>query len=166
LSALVQQAQINDLGNSGLPIPFENLRRSLRAIGVQTRMPGREAYSRLRPLAEPVVRWTLQHIAHVTREHAAVPVFVALDVVADVPAVKMPALEDADAAGFVVLNLLDVWRNQEKSAVRIADWDEHPNAKGNAVIADRFVAMMYEHRSELGLDVRISDLRAQARPTP
>ena len=75
-------------------------------------------------------------MAAVTREHGAVPVFVALNNVMDPSASEARALQDADAAGFLVFNLLDLWQNRDKSALRVAEWDEHPNAAGHRLIAD------------------------------
>ena len=114
-------------------------------------MLGREADRRLWPLADNIIGWTLRHIATVTREHDATPVFVALNNVSDPYGNDIPALKDAKPAGFVVFNLLDIWRNRDQSALRIADWDEHPNAAGNRLIADRLFQLMNEHRSELHL---------------
>jgi len=150
LNELVRPAGIESLGNPGYPVPLESVRAALRAVGIQTRMPGREAERRLAPLGDNIVRWTLQRIAKVTREHNAVAVFVALNVVYD-SGTDIPALKDANDSGFLVFNLLDLWQNTDKSALRVADWDEHPNPAGNRRITDRLLELMYQHRSELHL---------------
>jgi len=151
LNDLVHQAGIESLGNSGYPVPFENARAILRAVGIETRMPGREAHRHLSLFRDNLVRWTLSRIAAVTREHGAAPVFVALNVVSDPDSNELAAITDAKEAGFLVFNLLDVWKNRDKSALRIAEWDEHPNAAGNQLVAERLMELMSEHRAELQL---------------
>lgn len=134
-----------------IPVPFELARAALGAVGVKTRMPGREAYSRLLPAADSIVEWTLGRIAAAARGHGAVPVFVALDNVKDPPAEEMRSLKDAEAAGLLVFDLLGLWQDRDQPALRIAEWDEHPNPAGNRVIAERLFELMQEHRSELRL---------------
>ena len=162
LDALIRRTGVTALANPGFPVPFENVRALLGTVGIKTRMPGREAERRLRPAADSLVRWTLGRMAAVTRKHGAVPVFVALNVVADPSDGELRALQDADAAGFLVFNLLDLWQNRDKSALRIAEWDEHPNAAGNRVIADRLFELMQQHRSELRLGTAAPQLAAKS----
>ena len=35
-------------------------------------------------------------------------------------------LRIAEEAGFVIINLADVYRNEDLDAIRLAEWDEHP----------------------------------------
>src|SRR5262249_52532363 len=109
------------------------------------------AHRLLSPYRDNLVRWTLSRIAAVTREHGATPVFVALNVVSDPDPNGLAAITDAKEAGFLVFNLLDVWQNRDQSALRIAEWDEHPNAAGNQLVADRLMELISEHRVELHL---------------
>jgi hypothetical protein len=164
LSASIQGTGIMALADPGFPIPFERLRTLLSTVGIRTRMPGREADRRLRPATDRVVRWTLERVAAVTREHGALPVFVALNIVTDPSAEEMAALKDADAAGFLVFNLLDLWQNCEKSALRIAEWDNHANAAGNQLIAARLFELMQQHRSEFHLGTASKVQRAHNQP--
>ena len=151
LEALIRQTGATALANDGPPVPFETARALLGTVGIKTRMPWLEADRRLRLAADSIVQWTLQHIAEVTREHGAVPVFVALDNVVDPEPGKTRALQDAVSAGFLVFNLLDLWQERDKPALRIAAWDNHPNAAGDKLIAERLFELMQQHRSELQL---------------
>jgi hypothetical protein len=159
LEAMVRATGAPALAHDGLPVPFDSLRRLLSSVGVQTRMPWDEAQHRLAMAADDIVRWALQHMAGVAEEHNAVPVFLALDNVGDPPAAPVRALEDANTAGFLVLNLLDLWRNRDKGALWLGEWDHHPNAAGNRVIAERLFELIQQHR----VDLRIHELRAEAR---
>jgi hypothetical protein len=115
-------------------------------------MPWAEAERRLSLAGDSLVEWTLANIAKVSREHGAVPVFVALDEVADPPEVQVPALQQAQAAGFLVFNLFDLWQGHDKTALRIAEWDTHPNANGNRLIAERLAVLIEQNRSKLQVD--------------
>jgi lysophospholipase L1-like esterase len=151
LDALVRGTGIYALANDGIPVPFEGPRALLGSMGIETRMPWREAERRLGRAGDGLVRWTLDRIAKVTRDGGAVPVFVALNVVGDPPATEPRALKDAAAAGFLVFDLFDLWQGRDKPSLWVADWDRHPNAAGNRLIAERLFELMERHRSELRL---------------
>ncbi len=42
----------------------------------------------------------------------------------------------AAAAGFIVVDLSDVYKGEDLEAIRLAEWDEHPNARGHQLIAE------------------------------
>jgi len=151
LDALVRTTGVYSVANKGLPIPYETARSIFGAVGVKTRMPWVEADRRLRFVNENVVSWTLQHIADVSRQHGAVPVFVALDEVNDSPTVEVKAVRDAKSAGMLVFNLFDLWNGRDKPSLRIADWDLHPNADGYRLVAERLAELIDQHRADLRL---------------
>jgi hypothetical protein len=93
----------------------------------------------------------MQRIADVIRQHGAVPVFVALDEVTDSPTVEIKVVRDAKSAGMLVFNLLDLWNGRNKPALRIADWDLHPNADGYRLVAERLAELIDQHRADLRL---------------
>ena len=152
LDALVRQTGVNAMANDGFPVPFETSRNLLGKVGFKTRMPWPEADRKLRLAADGVVGWTLEHIAQVSREHGAVPVYVAVDEVADPPKVPVKAVKAAENAGFLVFNLFDIWQGRDKTAFRIAEWDTHPNAEGYRLIANRLADLINQHRSELRIE--------------
>ena len=115
------------------------------------RMPWTEAERRLQLSADSLVRWTVGRIAEVSRTHGAVPVFVGLDNVVDPPSGEIQVLRDAEAAGLLVFDLFDLWRERDKPALRIAPWDNHPNSAGNDLIAQRLHELMLRHSSEMRL---------------
>jgi hypothetical protein len=162
LKVLASRLGVNSVNDSGLPVPFESVRALLGAVGIKTRMLGREATSRLRPGGDSLVRWTLERIAAVIRGHGAVPVFVALNNVMD-PSPEWRDRPDAAAAGFLVFNLLELWQDRDKSALRVAEWDNHPNASGQRLIANRLFELMQQHRSELRLGTAEAQVAASSK---
>jgi hypothetical protein len=64
------------------------------------------------------------------------------------PEAKPRALDDARAAGMVVFDLLDLWEPRGSlETLRIAPWDNHPNARGNRIIAEQ-LHFLLQHNGE------------------
>jgi D-alanyl-lipoteichoic acid acyltransferase DltB (MBOAT superfamily) len=152
LEDLIRETGVAALGNDGVSIPFDAGRTALESLGVKTRMPWSEADQRLRRTSDRLIRLTLDHMSEVVRRHGAVPVFVALDNVVDPPQLPVRALDEAAAAGMLVFDLYDLWQGHDANALRIAAWDNHPNAAGNRLIAERLHDLMRKHSGELRLN--------------
>jgi hypothetical protein len=152
LEERVRRTGVFDLVAPGFPVPFQSARSALGALGVETRMPWREARLRLRLVDNDLVSWTLARVAQVAKEHGAVGAFLMLDNVGDPPAAPVAALADARAAGLVVFDLLDVWQGRDQRALRIAPWDNHPNPDGTRIVARRLEELIQQNRSELRLE--------------
>jgi D-alanyl-lipoteichoic acid acyltransferase DltB (MBOAT superfamily) len=151
LADAVAETGATALGKDGIPVPYETTRTLLEHVGVHTRMPWREAERRLRQSGDALIAATFAQITQLAREHRAVPVFIALDNVGEPPAAPVPALKSAEGAGLLVFDLFDLWRGRQEQALRIAEWDNHPNADGNRLIADRLAELIEQHRVRLGL---------------
>ena len=151
LLAILDKTGVNAVGNAGVPVPYDTLRAILARAGIATRMPWREAEWKLRRAGDALIAATLAEIATLARGRGAVPVFVGLDIVVDAPEAPVRALDDAANAGFVVFDLFDVWKGRDPEALRIAPWDNHPNAAGNSLIADRLADLMKQRAADLRL---------------
>ena len=149
------------LGRDGLAVPFDTTRSLLERLGVPTRMPWGEAEQRLRRSAEGIRRATFEEMVAIVRAHGAVPVFLGLDTVTEPPEHPVSALREAADAGMLVFDLFDLWHGRNFDSLRVAAWDNHPNAAGNALIAQRLCKLIHLHAQELRVDpsIRISDDR-------
>jgi hypothetical protein len=156
LEAIIREAGVLAYGNPGYPVPFEILRSAVGTIGVPARMPGAEATRRMRGVVDQVAGWTLTSIAGLARANGAVPVFVLLSTVDGGENLHDPVLRYAGDAGFVVFDLVDIWRDHDRSALRIAASDDHPNAAGNRLIAARLAELIQQRRAALHLEAQAS----------
>jgi hypothetical protein len=133
----------------GVPIPYPGLDSILRRWHASPRLPWRELQGVLRVASDDVHAWTLREIAAECRRRGIVPVYLVLDIVRP-PGDASRSKRQAAEAGFVVLDLLDVYGPPEgHAALAAAPWDAHPNAAGHALIADRLLAELRRHPETL-----------------
>jgi hypothetical protein len=163
LEDLIRQTGALALADDGYPVPYQTLRAALATVGIRTRMPWSEAERRLGLATDDIVRWTLRAVADVARRHGAVPVFVLLDNVRDPGAEEVVVLRQAAASGLIGIDLIGLWQRHDKSVLRIAKWDNHPNAAGNRLIAARIAELMQEHAEALRLGAAAPSSRADKR---
>ena len=55
-------------------------------------------------------------------------------------------LKIARDAGFAIIDLQDVYHDRDLATIRLAEWDDHPNALGHRLIADRLYAAFAANR--------------------
>jgi D-alanyl-lipoteichoic acid acyltransferase DltB (MBOAT superfamily) len=135
--SLLEQAGLADVPRGRFPVPFEWARAMAGALGISARMPQDEAEARSRWISEQVNDWSIARIAAAAREHGAQPLMLALNAVIDDVPEGIPNLEAVQKANVPVLNLFDVFPEEARDALRIAPWDEHPNAAGHRLIAEK-----------------------------
>ena len=88
-------------------------------------------------------------LASQARAQGMVPVWIFL------PQVRQGTWQDATAgavqiareAGFVVINMEDVYDGQDIEEIRLAEWDEHPNSLGHRLVAERLYTELDAQRS-------------------
>jgi len=120
-------------------IPYEDLRDVIQKAGLDANMDETLALKRLQPYREEVLSRIYRRIVEGSRARGIVPVLIFL------PQVREGTWQDetpeilriAEATGFVVVNLADIFVNQDINSIRIAEWDDHPNVRGHRLIADR-----------------------------
>jgi len=129
-----------------LPIPYAYLRETARRAGVDSATEEGLALRRLKPFQGEMLSWLYREIVETCRTRGIVPVFVFLPQVTDgtwreeTPAILRAAVD----AGFIVIDLDDVYRNQNMASIRLAEWDDHPSAAGHRLVAARLYQDLLE----------------------
>jgi D-alanyl-lipoteichoic acid acyltransferase DltB (MBOAT superfamily) len=151
LREIVQRAGIVDFDPAARPLAPSPLRLVAAKVGVESRPPFREIELRLGTVADEMVSWALRYIAQTARAQGAVPVFLAMSNVTSQPEPNQAQLRSARDAGFLVLDLYDLYDGQPLEALRVAEWDNHPNARATRMIAERLHLEFRRHESVLRL---------------
>jgi hypothetical protein len=125
-----------------LPVPYPRLQAIIDEAGVRPDMDETSALKLLEPHGARILQVVYDHIAEGCRQNGIRPVWIFLPQVREglwqeeTPA----ALRAATSAGFAVISLEDVYRGRDIESIRLAEWDDHPNASGHRLIADRLYA--------------------------
>ncbi len=136
LRQIMAGAGLLDAGRSGAPLPFAFVRRAAEAVGIPSRMPFGEARSRVRRVSDDVLALSFRRFAELTRARGITPVVLALNVVFDEVPAEVPLRAVIEDAGLPLVNLFEVYPAAQRAALRVAPWDDHPNAAGHRLIAD------------------------------
>jgi hypothetical protein len=134
-----------------LPVPTIGLRVRLASLGIQTRMPGFEREVRITRATDEIVHWALRRIADRARAAGAVPVMLGLDMVTDVPPDFPEILDWGRHSGYDVIDLFGLFDDQQREAMRLAPWNDHQNARGHELIAERLFRELEQRRERLWL---------------
>lgn len=137
LEQMLTRAGLRDMGTGGLPVPYAIVRRGAGHLGIETRMPYGEARSRAKRMANEVLVHSFARFAELTRSRGIAAAVLALNVVVDdLP--EIPLRGAIDRAGLPLFDLFGVYATADRAALRVAPWDDHPNAEGHRLIAERF----------------------------
>jgi hypothetical protein len=121
-----------------IPVPYAGLDSILRRAGVDHRLPQREIEGQIRLVTDDLQAWSLRRIADECRRRGAVPVLIVLDNPGEPYQPPWHALHTAADAGFLVLDLHEVYGPADQhSTLWAREWDHHPNAEGHRRIASR-----------------------------
>lgn len=135
----------------GVDIPFEPLREIVAKAGVTKDMEETDILKRIQPFSNEILSWTYRHIVERSRAKSAIPVLIFLPQVREGTwQEETPeTLRMAEDAGFITINLADVYRGQDIAAIRLAEWDDHPNVQGHALIASRLYEELGKKRDTI-----------------
>lgn len=129
-------------------VPYQGLHDVIRRAGVDSEMDETAAGRRLRPFREEILRWLYREIVERCRLQGVLPVWMLLAELEkgtwerEVDGLARLAAE----AGFRVLELKDVFAGRNMAALRLAEWDNHPNAEGHRLIADGLYEVLTRQR--------------------
>jgi hypothetical protein len=134
-----------------IEIPYASLRDIVRKAGLDPSMDEATGLRRLEPFSVEILSSTYSRIVEQTRAHGAVPVFMFL------PQVREGSWQEetpetlrvAESAGFVIINMADVYNGQDITTIRLAEWDDHPNRRGHELIASRLYDELQKKRETI-----------------
>ncbi len=122
-----------------LPNPYPDLDELTKPFGITDTMTEPEAVKLMMPVADTSLAIVYRRIVAACREKGVTPVWTYI------PAV--PGRADtgehltwkamAERAGFLTIDMFDVFDQFEQGRIRIGEWDQHPNRFGHTVMAER-----------------------------
>jgi D-alanyl-lipoteichoic acid acyltransferase DltB (MBOAT superfamily) len=132
-------------------LPWPYLSDLVRRAQIDARTEESVAMRRLLPFGDELVDWIYKGLVDGARARGAVPVFVYLPWLGEDPALKdaIAVKRRAAAAGFVVVDLAGAFGSEDTKTLRLAVWDTHPNARGHALIAQKFYTELQAHQREI-----------------
>ena len=122
--------------------PGDYLAEALAAAGVEAGQPVAEVRDALDKASAGLVDAAYRTFAAKVRANGALPVWVFLPSTQSYPE-PLPEGRSlramAEAAGFVTIDLFDLYTDVEggPKSLWVYDWDDHPNARGHVMIAER-----------------------------
>jgi hypothetical protein len=125
-----------------LPIPYPALQAIVDKSGVRADMDETTALKSLEPYKAEILKVVYDSLVEQSSKRGIRPVWIFM------PQVRAgiwqeetaPTLKIAQDAGFAVIDLEDVYGDRDLATIRLAEWDDHPNALGHRLIADRLYA--------------------------
>lgn len=129
-------------------MPYEYLNSILQKAGIVGKMPEDEAFKRLKRHGDEIISWLYPRFAEICKSHHILPVYVYGPVVHKI---EKDAEKDArwmnlaKALGFAVLDISDAFEKHSVEALRVAEWDMHPNAEAHRLLAERLYRALQEN---------------------
>jgi hypothetical protein len=122
----------------GVQMPYEYLADLAKRAGVEQGMTQAEGERRLKPYGEELVRWTYRQSVSIAQENGMQAIWVLFPTLETEksPEIIAKLVRQAVDAGFVVIDLSDLYDGRDPSSLIVAEWDKHPNARGHQLLAD------------------------------
>lgn len=129
---------------TGVPITYPYVRQKLADVDAR---PGdwRELRRRIAPISGDIVRWSLNHIAEVCRQHHVPAIALVMPRTSPRPGDDRAISEMASwatAAGFSVINLEGAFAGHPIDSIVLSRLDEHPTALGHKLLASRMYDLL------------------------
>jgi hypothetical protein len=142
---------LGEVVRKNIEIPYPQLRDIVTRAKVDPWMSEAESTKRLLPYGAEIVSFVYTQIAQLARQNGVRPVWIFLPQVSPGAwrQATPEAVELARAAGFVIINLDGVYDAYPVDAIRLAEWDEHPNALGHRLIAERLYQEIQAKRASI-----------------
>jgi hypothetical protein len=121
----------------GIEVPYAELAAIVRQANIDKRTTEVVALRRLKPFSDDIIAWTYRRIAGLCRQRGILPVWVFLPLVTEGQQPDPGLFRLAEEAGFLLVDLSGIYEQHDVRALRMSEWDFHPNVAGNRLIASR-----------------------------
>jgi hypothetical protein len=124
----------------GTEIPYDYLKQVADEAGIKRGKNISAAVRGLQPHGNHIMSWTYHRIVELCRQRSIVPVYILMPIMRRDPAAEGVATDQlrlAQEAGFLIVDLSDLYKNKDKASLWVAEWDRHPNATAHRLVADR-----------------------------
>lgn len=135
----------------GIAIPFAPLEALLARAGIRQGMDEAGAMKAIAPVREDILSAVYARIVAQCQARGVKPVWVFLPQVTSGSWEEetAKARELAQRAGFMIVDMSDVYKTTDYKSLRLAEWDDHPNRAGHRVIANRFYDELIARRDQI-----------------
>jgi hypothetical protein len=150
---LIKRLQILVTRMRGGVADYEYLADLLRKAEAHAELPSDEFALRLAPFREDLLRWSYHNIVAAVRAYEAVPVLALVPLTSeDFDAETLEQLSRiAQESAAIVMVLPNPFGGLELERITLSNSDDHPNALGHRLIADRFYVGLLQNAEVLGL---------------
>jgi hypothetical protein len=122
----------------GTENPYDYLKQLIHQAGVEGETNVTVVERALRPYNNDIMSWIYRRIVELCRQRSIVPVYIFLPTAGASETRRMPEhFNLAKEAGFVMLDLSDLYENKDAASLQVSDWDLHPDQAAHELIADR-----------------------------
>ncbi len=133
----------------GQPVPHPELREIAERAGVKQGMEQPDAFRRLKPYGDELVRWSLDRVAGMAKARGIQLVLFIRDMPGEISDSTPPVLAYADSLGYAVADTRDAFAGRDPNTLLLAAWDKHPNALGHRLTAERLYEELVVRQSLL-----------------
>ncbi len=151
------QGELPDLVTAiqnGAALRFDFVQELFRELGIDPKTDSDRLRNILYPHKERILRAIYGRLVELTRARHIPAVWVYLPRVREQAAEGSPEIEMrlAQEAGFTILDLSGVYDGQDPALIEVAPWDNHPNAIGHRLIAEKLYRVLLDNQDKISLD--------------
>lgn len=137
---------------AGSDIPYVYLNEIMKKAGISQQTAESAKMRSLKTYSDEIISFAYRRIIENSLKLNLLPVWIYIPTpsLTTAPKAEIDQLAHlADEAGFVVLDLSDVYDHQDLKSLWVAEWDAHPNAQGHKLIAGRLYEELEKNKEKI-----------------
>jgi hypothetical protein len=134
-----------------IPIEDKFLNDIIKLAGIKPYMPETQIRQLLTPYIDCILQWSYMEMAAMSKKHHTKIIWVyLLTTDTDADQDEYDTIRHfAKQAGYITMDLGDVYGDVPRESIQVSDINPHPNASGQKLIADRFYEEILNHKKEI-----------------